>query len=128
METTASRLSRGGLAAERLGPTLGARLRRVLAAGRADLHVHSSCSDGALTDHDDIQGARRARDFARRRGAARGHRSVGALAGDLPLDAIEVINNAGVFSWLYDAWQCADALGPGPTASFPVTSASRLAA
>ena len=38
------------------------------------------------------------------RGAARGHRSVGALAADLPLDALEVVNNAGVFSKLYDAW------------------------
>ena len=145
-----------------------------MASGRADLHVHSYCSDGAqspeaivraaagrldviaLTDHDDIHGALRARDFALRhpelgvdvvvgeevsslnghviglwlqervpaglpalqtidlihaqgglavaahpfhplRGAARGHRSVGALAGDLPLDALEVVNNAGVF-------------------------------
>jgi len=163
VETTAPRASRRGF------------------AGRADLHVHSHLSDGAqapeeivraaagrvdviaLTDHDDIRGARRARDFALRhpelgidvvigeevstlnghliglwlqeavppglsaqrtidiihaqgglavaahpfhplRGAARGHRSVGALAGDLPLDALEVVNNAGVFSWLYDAW------------------------
>jgi predicted metal-dependent phosphoesterase TrpH len=38
------------------------------------------------------------------RGAARGHRSIGPMAGDLPLDAIEVVNNAGVFSRLYDAW------------------------
>lgn len=181
METTAPRASRGGLATERPGPTLGARLRRILAAGRADLHVHSYCSDGAqspeaivraatgrldvvaLTDHDDIHGALRAREFALGhpelgvdvvvgeevsslnghviglwlqervppglsalqtielihaqgglavaahpfhplRGAARGHRSVGLLAGDLPLDALEVVNNAGVFSWLYDAW------------------------
>jgi predicted metal-dependent phosphoesterase TrpH len=38
------------------------------------------------------------------RGAARGHRSIGPMIGDLPLDAIEVVNNAGVFSRLYDAW------------------------
>jgi predicted metal-dependent phosphoesterase TrpH len=38
------------------------------------------------------------------RGAARGHRPIGAIAADLPLDAIEVVNNAGVFSRLYDAW------------------------
>jgi predicted metal-dependent phosphoesterase TrpH len=181
VETTAPRGARVGLAAERTVPTLGSRLRRALAAGRADLHVHSDFSDGAqspativraaagrldvlaLTDHDDIRGALRAREFAVRhpelgvdvvvgeevsslnghviglwlqervppglsaaktielihaqgglavaahpfhpiRGAARGHRSVGALAGDLPLDALEVVNNAGVFSKVYDAW------------------------
>ena len=38
------------------------------------------------------------------RGAARGHRSLGALVPDLPLDGLEVVNNAGVFSRLYDAW------------------------
>jgi len=38
------------------------------------------------------------------RGAVRGHRTVGQLIPDLPLDAVEVVNNAGVFSWLYDAW------------------------
>jgi hypothetical protein len=38
------------------------------------------------------------------RGTARGHLTVGQLIPDLPLDAIEVVNNAGVFSWLYDAW------------------------
>jgi len=37
------------------------------------------------------------------RGAARGHYSVGRMVPDLPLDAIEVVNNAGVFSWFYDA-------------------------
>ncbi len=150
--------------------------------GRADLHVHSRWSDGAqspesivlaaarrrldvlaITDHDEIRGALRARDFAaaqpalgvevvvgeeistlnghllglwlservppglpaRRtielihaqgglavaahpfhplRGAARGHRSLGALVPELPLDGLEVVNNAGVFSWAYDAW------------------------
>jgi hypothetical protein len=150
--------------------------------GRADLHVHSRCSDGAqspeaivlaaarrrldviaLTDHDDIRGALRARDAAAAeptlgvevvvgeeistlnghllglflservppglsaqrtielihaqgglaiaahpfhplRGAARGHRSLGVLVPDLPLDGLEVVNNAGVFSRLYDAW------------------------
>jgi predicted metal-dependent phosphoesterase TrpH len=54
-----------------------------MAAGRADLHVHSHWSDGAqsperivraavgradvvgLTDHDEIRGALRAREFAR---------------------------------------------------------------
>jgi predicted metal-dependent phosphoesterase TrpH len=154
--------------------------RRVL--GRADLHVHSLCSDGAqspesiviaaarrrldviaLTDHDDIRGALRARDAAAAqptlgvdvvvgeeistlnghllglflaervppglsawrtielihaqgglavaahpfhplRGAARGHRSLGAMVPELPLDGLEVVNNAGVFSRLYDAW------------------------
>jgi predicted metal-dependent phosphoesterase TrpH len=150
-------------------------------SGRADLHVHSSWSDGAqspeaivraaagrldvlgLTDHDEIRGALRARTYAEDhpelgvsvvvgeeistlnghliglwlqerippglsalrtielihaqggvavaahpfhplRGAARGHRSLGVIASDLPLDAIEVVNNAGVFSRLYDAW------------------------
>jgi predicted metal-dependent phosphoesterase TrpH len=149
--------------------------------GRADLHVHSLCSDGSqtpeaivraaagrveivgLTDHDEIRGAVRARAFAAEhpelgvevvvgeeistlnghliglwleervppglsalqtielihaqgglavaahpfhpiRGAARGHRSIGRMVDDLPLDAIEVVNNAGVFSRLYDAW------------------------
>jgi predicted metal-dependent phosphoesterase TrpH len=149
--------------------------------GRADLHVHSTWSDGAqspeaivraaagrvdvvaITDHDEIRGARRARAFAAEhpelgvdvvvgeeistlnghllglwlqelvppglsaqhtielihaqgglavaahpfhpiRGAARGHRSLGAMVDDLPLDALEVVNNAGVFSRLYDAW------------------------
>jgi predicted metal-dependent phosphoesterase TrpH len=38
------------------------------------------------------------------RGAAPGHRSIGRLVPELPLDAIEVVNNAGVFSRLYDAW------------------------
>ena len=38
------------------------------------------------------------------RGVARGHRTLGAMVPDLALDAIEVVNNAGVFSWLYDAW------------------------
>ena len=149
--------------------------------GRADLHVHSWFSDGgqspeaivcaaagrvdvvAITDHDVIAGALRARDFAREhaelgvevvvgeeistlnghllglylservpaglsawdtirlvhaqgglavaahpfhplRGTARGHRSIARLIPDLPIDALEVVNNAGVFSRLYDAW------------------------
>ena len=38
------------------------------------------------------------------RGIARGHRSLGTLVPDLPLDGLEVVNNAGVFSRLYDAW------------------------
>jgi predicted metal-dependent phosphoesterase TrpH len=117
----------------------------------------------AVTDHDDVEGALRAREFARThpglgvdvvvgeeistlnghllglwlservppglpaartielihaqgglaiaahpfhpiRGAARGHRSLGALVPDLPLDGLEVVNNAGVFSRVYDAW------------------------
>jgi len=37
------------------------------------------------------------------RGTARGHYSVGRMVPDLPLDAVEVVNNAGVFSWFYDA-------------------------
>ena len=150
--------------------------------GRADLHVHSRWSDGAqspetivlaaarrqldviaITDHDEIRGALRAREFAAAhpalgvdvvvgeeistlnghllglwlservppglsalrtieliqaqgglavaahpfhplRGAARGHRSLGRLVPELPLDGLEVVNNAGVFSVLYDAW------------------------
>jgi hypothetical protein len=149
--------------------------------GRADLHVHTLYSDGgqapeavvraaagrldvlAITDHDRIAGAVRARDYAREhpelgvdvvvgeeistlnghliglylservppgrsaqesirlihaqgglavaahpfhplRGVVRGHRSIGRLIPDLALDAIEVVNNAGVFSRLYDAW------------------------
>jgi predicted metal-dependent phosphoesterase TrpH len=147
--------------------------------GRADLHVHTTWSDGAqrpeavvvaasgrvdvlaITDHDEIRGALAAREYARRqpflgvdvivgeeiselnghliglflegrvlpgltawrtieliraqgglavaahpfhpvRGHARG--SIGELVPELSLDAIEVVNNAGVFSWLYDAW------------------------
>jgi len=150
-------------------------------SGRADLHVHSSWSDGAdrpealvraaagrmdvlaITDHDEIHGARLARDYAREhpelgvevvvgeeistrnghliglwldeavppglpadetidrihaqgglavaahpfhpiRGADRGQYSVGHLVPDLALDAIEIVNNAGVFSRVYDAW------------------------
>ena len=38
------------------------------------------------------------------RGSARGHRTIAALVPDLPLDALEIVNNAGVFSWFYDAW------------------------
>ncbi|HEY7648714.1 MAG TPA: CehA/McbA family metallohydrolase [Methylomirabilota bacterium] len=38
------------------------------------------------------------------RGSARGYPTVGQLVPDLSLDALEVVNNAGVFSWLYDAW------------------------
>jgi PHP-associated len=34
---------------------------------------------------------------------ARGARSLLDLIGDLPLDAVEIVNNAGYFSWLYDA-------------------------
>jgi predicted metal-dependent phosphoesterase TrpH len=162
-------------------PDTGSRRRLPAVAGRADLHVHSHWSDGAqsperivraaagrvdvvaLTDHDEIRGALRAREFAAEhpelgvdvvvgeeistlnghliglwlqdvvppglsalrtielihaqgglavaahpfhpiRGAARGHRSIGPMIGELPLDAIEVVNNAGVFSRLYDAW------------------------
>jgi predicted metal-dependent phosphoesterase TrpH len=125
------------------------------AAGRLDVV--------AITDHDEVAGAVRARDFAREhpelgvdvvvgaevstlnghllglyltervppglsaresirrihdqgglavaahpfhplRGVARGYRSIGRLIPDLPLDGIEVVNNAGVFSRLYDAW------------------------
>jgi predicted metal-dependent phosphoesterase TrpH len=159
----------------------GARIRSEANAprGRADLHVHSSWSDGAqppqaldrraagrvhvlaVTDHDEIRGALVARDFARARpelgvevivgeeiSTQNGHllglfleeavppglsalatierihaqdglavaahpyhpmnlRARGALyltdlIDDLPIDAIEVVNNAGFFSWLYD--------------------------
>ena len=38
------------------------------------------------------------------RGHARGHPPIGHVIPDLPLDAIEVVNNAGVWSWLYDGW------------------------
>ena len=34
---------------------------------------------------------------------ARGERCLTDLIGDLPLDAVEIVNNAGFFSWLYDA-------------------------
>lgn len=150
-----------------------------LATGRADLHVHSSWSDGAqrpdalvraaagrlnvfaVTDHDEIRGALEAQRFARDhaslgvdvvvgeeistlnghliglylrervppqlpvaetirlihaqgglavaahpfhpvRGRVRGHRTIAELIPDLPLDAVEIVNNAGVFSWVYD--------------------------
>ena len=149
--------------------------------GRADLHVHTLWSDGAqrpeevvavaservdvvaITDHDEIRGALRARDWAREhpelgvdvvvgeeistlnghllglfleecippglsaldtigeihaqgglavaahpfhpiRGVSRGHVSIGRMIRDLPLDAIEAVNNAGVFSAPYNAW------------------------
>jgi len=149
--------------------------------GRADLHVHTVWSDGAqrpetiveaahgrldvvaITDHDEIRGALRARDFAREhpelgvdvvvaeeistlnghllglfleecvppgltaletiseihaqgglavaahpfhpiRGVSRGHVSIGRMIRDLPLDGIEAVNNAGVFSAPYNAW------------------------
>lgn len=38
------------------------------------------------------------------RGRVRGHRSIAELIPDLPLDAVEIVNNAGVCSWFYDAW------------------------
>jgi len=174
--------ARRHVAAALLGPFPGCARRRGGVFGRADLHTHSHWSDGAqapesivlaaarrrldvlaITDHDEIRGALRARDFALAhpslgievvvgeeistlnghllglwlservppglsaletielihaqggiavaahpfhplRGAARGHRSLGALVPDLPLDGLEVVNNAGVFSALYDAW------------------------
>jgi predicted metal-dependent phosphoesterase TrpH len=174
--------TRRQLAEALLGPFPGAARRRGGVFARADLHVHSHWSDGAqapesivlaaarrgldvlaITDHDEIRGALRARAFAAAhptlgvevvigeeistlnghllglwlaervppglpaletierihaqgglavaahpfhplRGAARGHRSVGTLVPDLPLDGLEVVNNAGVFSCLYDAW------------------------
>ena len=34
----------------------------------------------------------------------RGARPLSCLIPDLPIDAVEVVNNAGFFSWLYDAW------------------------
>jgi predicted metal-dependent phosphoesterase TrpH len=154
---------------------------RTSADGRADLHVHTAWSDGAqrpeaivdaargrldvvaITDHDEIRGALRARVYAQAhpelgvdvvvgeeistvnghllglfleecvppgltaletiaaihaqgglavaahpfhpiRGVARGQVSIGRLIRDLPLDAIEVVNNAGVFSAPYNAW------------------------
>jgi predicted metal-dependent phosphoesterase TrpH len=180
METSLAR-TRWGLAAGLLAPRRKARRGLATTLGRADLHVHSNWSDGAqspeaivwaaagrvdvvaITDHDEIRGARRARLFAAEhpdlgvdvvvgeevstlnghliglwlqervppglpalrtielihaqggvavaahpfhpiRGAARGHRSIGAMIDDLPLDAIEVVNNAGMFSRFYDAW------------------------
>ena len=154
---------------------------RISAHGRADLHVHTIWSDGAqrpealvdagrgrldviaITDHDEIRGALRARDYALAhselgvdvvvgeeistlnghllglfleecvppglsavesiaavhaqgglaiaahpfhplRGVARGHASIGSMIRDLPLDGIELVNNAGVFSAFYNAW------------------------
>jgi predicted metal-dependent phosphoesterase TrpH len=38
------------------------------------------------------------------RGRARGERGLPEILPDLPLDAVEVVNNAGIFSCLYDAW------------------------
>ena len=34
---------------------------------------------------------------------ARGHRSLATLMQDIPIDAVEVVNNSGFSSWLYDA-------------------------
>ncbi len=153
----------------------------ILARGRADLHLHSIWSDGAqrpealvaaasgrldvvaITDHDEVRGALKAREFALdhptlgvdvivgeeistlnghllglylherippgltalrtieevhiqgglavaahpfhpMRRANRGHASIRWMIPDLPLDAIEVVNNAGVFSAPYNAW------------------------
>ena len=152
-----------------------------MALGRADLHVHSWASDGAqspedlvraaagrvnvlaVTDHDGIAGALRAREFAREhptlgvdvvigeevstlnghllalyleeavppglpadrtielihsqgglavpahpfhpiRYRRWGRPSLATLIPDLPLDGIEVVNNSGFSSRLYDAW------------------------
>ena len=154
---------------------------RTSAHGRADLHVHTVWSDGAqrpeeivnavqgrldvlaITDHDEIRGALRAREWALARpelgvdvvvgeeistlnghllglfleelvppgltaletieaihdqgglavaahpfhplrGVSRGHASIGQMIRDLPLDAIEAVNNAGFFSAPYNAW------------------------
>jgi predicted metal-dependent phosphoesterase TrpH len=38
------------------------------------------------------------------RGTVRGHRTIAQLIPDLPLDAVEIVNNAGVCSWFYDGW------------------------
>jgi predicted metal-dependent phosphoesterase TrpH len=38
------------------------------------------------------------------RGAVRGHRTIAEMVPDLALDAVEIVNNAGVFSWFYDGW------------------------
>ena len=38
------------------------------------------------------------------RGRVRGHRTIARLIPDLPLDAVEIVNNAGVCSWFYDGW------------------------
>src|SRR2546425_149162 len=55
------------------------------------------------------RGPARAHALQRRRpvaggGGAGGHQPIGRLIPDLAFDAIEVVNNAGVFSRLYDAW------------------------
>jgi hypothetical protein len=81
VETSPTRV-RWRLTVEAAGPRPGPSRRLVVAAGRADLHVHSHWSDGAqsperivraaagrldvvaLTDHDEIRGAVRARDCA----------------------------------------------------------------
>lgn len=38
------------------------------------------------------------------RGTVRGHRTIAELIPELPLDGLEIVNNAGVSSWFYDAW------------------------
>ncbi len=195
--------------------------------GRGDLHVHTLLSDGAqrpeaileaasgrvdvvaITDHDEIRGALRAREWAREhpelgvdvvvgeeistlnghllglfleecvppglsaletigeihaqgglavaahpfhplRGVSRGHASIARLIRDLPLDAIEAVNNAGVFSARttsgtsaaqsrgsragtptrcagrsWPAVRAHTSTGPGPSASCPFISRSR---
>ena len=63
-----------------------------------------SAAESITRIHDQGGLAIAAHPFHPMRGGVRGHRSVGALIPTLALDGIEIVNNAGVFSWLYDAW------------------------
>jgi predicted metal-dependent phosphoesterase TrpH len=180
---------------------------RTSAHGRADLHVHTVWSDGAqrpeeivnavqgrldivaITDHDEIRGGLRAREWALARpelgvdvvvgeeistlnghllglfleelvppgltaldtievihdqgglavaahpfhplrGVSRGHASIGQMIRDLPLDAIEAVNNAGFFSTRSRSFTRASAPSTSiasPPPRSPTTSSSATA-
>jgi predicted metal-dependent phosphoesterase TrpH len=81
----------------RNGHLLGLWLREAIPPGLpADETIERVHAQGGL--------AVAAHPFHPLRGVERGQYSLGTLIPDLPLDGIEIVNNAGVFSKLYDAW------------------------
>ena len=64
---------------------------------------HLSATDTIALIHAQRGLAVAAHPFHPVRGTVRGHRTIAELVPDLALDAVEIVNNAGVFSWLYDA-------------------------